>query len=106
LEASDRAVELDPVEHGLDGDLALAVEAAPVGRGEHAAHEVVEATGPAGTDTLALAGVGRDEHLHAVADDCFDLALMPVPASANTTSGSSRSIARSSRCMARTIGSR
>jgi hypothetical protein len=34
---------------GLDGDLALAVERAPVGRGQHAAHEVVEATGPAGT---------------------------------------------------------
>src|ERR687892_73818 len=36
LEASDRAVELDLAEHGLDGDLALAVEGAPVGSGQHA----------------------------------------------------------------------
>jgi hypothetical protein len=49
LEASDRAVELDLAEHGLDGDLALAVEGAPVGRGQHAAHEVIKASGPAGT---------------------------------------------------------
>jgi hypothetical protein len=27
---------------------------------------------------LRRASVGRDEHLDAVADDCFDLALMPV----------------------------
>src|SRR3954447_1332086 len=78
LEASDLAVELDLTEHGLDGDLAQAVEGAPGRRGEHAAHEVIEAAGPAGTGALAQAGVGCDEHLDAVADDRFDLALMPV----------------------------
>src|SRR3954454_14316276 len=78
LEASDLAVELDLAEHGLDGDLALAVMVAPGGGGEHVAHEVIEAAGPAGTGALAQAGVGRDEHLDAVADDRVDLALMPV----------------------------
>jgi hypothetical protein len=41
LDASDRAVELDLAEHGLDGDLALAEKTAPVRRGQHAAHEVI-----------------------------------------------------------------
>src|SRR4051812_17733323 len=78
LEASDLAVELDLAEHRLDGDLALAIEGAPSGRGEHTTHEVIEAAGPAGTGALAQAGVGRHEHLDAVADDRVDLALMPV----------------------------
>src|SRR4051794_1493794 len=78
LEASDRAVGLDLAEHRLDGHLPVAVEAAPGGRGEDAAHEVVEPAGPAGPGALAQAGVGRDEDLDAVADDRFDLAVMPV----------------------------
>jgi hypothetical protein len=53
LEASDLAVELELAEDGLDGDLALAVEGVTVGGGEDAAHEVIEAAGPAGTGALA-----------------------------------------------------
>ena len=46
--------------------------------GEHASHEVIEATGPSWPGATAQAGVGRDEHLDAVGDDRLDLALVPV----------------------------
>src|SRR4051794_17392050 len=78
LEAFDRAVELDLAEHGLDRDLALAVELAALGGREDAAHGVVEAARPAGPGALAQPAVGWDEHRDAVAGDLFDLALMPV----------------------------
>src|SRR3954469_22851990 len=78
LEAFDRAVELDLAEHRLDGDLALAVELAALGRREDATHGVVEAAGPARPCALAQTAVGRDEHRDAFAGDLFDLALMPV----------------------------
>src|SRR3954452_67040 len=66
LEASDLAVELQLAEHRLDGHLALAVERAALGRGEHAAHKVIAAAGPPWTWGLAQAGVGWDEDLDAV----------------------------------------
>ena len=78
LEASDRAVELDLAEHGLDGDLARAVNRAPRGRGEPRRMKSQSPPGPARTAAPAQPGVGRHEHLHAVADVRFHLALMPV----------------------------
>src|SRR5215218_4089750 len=78
LEAFDRAVELDLAEDRLDGDLSLAVEGPAFGRGEHAAHEVVKASVPAGPGAFAQAAVGRYEDLHAVRNDVLDLALVPV----------------------------
>src|SRR5215208_3044266 len=66
LEAFDRAVELDLAEDRLDGDLSVAVEDPPFGRGERVAHEVVEASVPAGPGAFAQAAVGRDEDLYAV----------------------------------------
>ena len=56
----------------------MAVEGPPFGRGEHAAHEVLEASVPAGPGAFAQAAVGRHEDLHAVRNDVLDLALVPV----------------------------
>src|SRR3954468_15089347 len=78
LEASDRAVELDLAEHGLDGDLAAPVKRAALRCGQDASHEAIDAAGPARPGVLAQPGIGRNEDGHAVADDVFHLALMPV----------------------------
>src|SRR4051794_28605892 len=78
LEASDLAVELQLAEDGLDGDLSSPVSGAPDGRGEHAAHEVIEAAGPSRSRRRAEPEVGGDEDLDAVADNRFDLARVPV----------------------------
>jgi len=78
LEAADLAVELQLAEDRLDRGLAPAIEVVAVRGREHASHEVIEAPGPSGTSAAAQAGVRRDEHLDAVADDRLDLALMPV----------------------------
>src|SRR3954451_10000092 len=58
LEGSDLAVELQLAEDGLDGDLPGPVGGAPDGRGEHAAHEVIEAAGPSRPRRRAQPGVG------------------------------------------------
>src|SRR3954454_11196845 len=78
LEAFDRAVELDLPEHGLDRDLALAVELSALGSREHAAHRVIGAAGPARPWALAQAAVGWHENRDALAGDVLHLALMPV----------------------------
>src|ERR1700750_936778 len=78
LEAFGRAVELDLAEHGLDRDLALAVEVMAGRCGEHVAHERVHAAGPARPLAPAQAGIWWDEYRDAFAGELLHLALVPV----------------------------
>jgi hypothetical protein len=78
LELVDPSVVLGLSEHGLDHRLAFSVKPAAVVTGEHGPHEGVAAAIPAAAGCVALAGIGRDQDLSAVADDLVDLLLMPV----------------------------
>ena len=87
LELVDAPVVLGLCEHGLDHRLAFSVEPTAEVAGEHAAHEGVAAAIPAAAGSVALARVGRDQHLGAVAHDVIDLILMPVAAVSNRDPG-------------------
>src|SRR6185436_1183705 len=78
LEAVAAAVELDVGKDRFDHALALGVKTAAAIALKDAAHERVRAAVPARARALALAGVGRDEDLHAATDERVHLDVMPV----------------------------
>jgi len=78
LEAIHAPVELRVREHRLDHALTLAVERGATVGLKDTTHERVETALPARPGALALAGVGRDQHLDAARHDVVDLHLMPV----------------------------
>jgi hypothetical protein len=95
LEAVDLAVVLRVSENRHDRLLSLPVDRLPVLVGEHAAHVVIETAGPSGSGLVAQVGVGRDQHLGAVADDVLHLALVPVAGVGDHDPGLSLTPARS-----------